>query len=197
MARFVEHDERQHEILEKALDVFVEEGFNDTTFQKVADRVDIRRTTLYQYFKDKLELFHFSIKQFLCAIEDDVMQLARQKEIMAPEKITRAMLVVLKRLETNRKLLSVILNFLVNDYSDAKILKYHIRRRTIRFRRIIANLIIDGINAGEIKPVRVREINELIFTFIKAAILELTVLHSDNIDHIISNFEAYVNLLRA
>ena len=53
MAIIVEHDKRKHEILEKALDVFIEEGYEDVTFQKIADRCGITRTTLYIYFKNK------------------------------------------------------------------------------------------------------------------------------------------------
>ena len=46
MAIIVEHDKRRHKILEKALDVFVEEGYEDVSFQKIADRCGITRTTL-------------------------------------------------------------------------------------------------------------------------------------------------------
>ena len=38
MAIVVEHDKRKAEILQKALDVFVEEGYEDVTYQKIADR---------------------------------------------------------------------------------------------------------------------------------------------------------------
>ncbi|MDX9958533.1 MAG: TetR/AcrR family transcriptional regulator, partial [Spirochaetia bacterium] len=37
MSVTVEHEKRKKEILEKALDVFVDEGYADTTFQKIAD----------------------------------------------------------------------------------------------------------------------------------------------------------------
>ncbi len=46
MAIIVEHDKRKHTILDKALDVFVDEGYEDATFQKIADRCGITRTTL-------------------------------------------------------------------------------------------------------------------------------------------------------
>ena len=57
MAIIVEHEKRKRKILEKALDVFVEEGYEDVTFQKIADRCGITRTTLYIYFKNKREIF--------------------------------------------------------------------------------------------------------------------------------------------
>ena len=61
MAIVVEHDKRKQEILQKSLDVFIEEGYEDATFQKIADRCGITRTTLYIYFKNKHEIFLGSI----------------------------------------------------------------------------------------------------------------------------------------
>ena len=53
MAIVVEHDKRKHEILEKSLELFTREGYDDVTFQKIADACGITRTTLYIYFKNK------------------------------------------------------------------------------------------------------------------------------------------------
>ena len=63
MAIVVEHEKRKKEILEKSLELFIAEGYEDVTYQKIADRCGITRTTLYIYFKNKREIFSFSIKQ--------------------------------------------------------------------------------------------------------------------------------------
>ena len=65
MSIVIEHEKRRKQILRKALSVFMEEGFEDTTFQKIADRCKITRTTLYLYFRNRQEIFNFSIKQFM------------------------------------------------------------------------------------------------------------------------------------
>ena len=62
MAVVVEHEKRRADILEKALAVFAEEGYADVTYQKIADRCGITRTTLYHYFKDKREIFILTIR---------------------------------------------------------------------------------------------------------------------------------------
>ena len=46
MAIVVEHEKRKHEILQRALDVFINEGYEDATYQKIADKCGITRTTL-------------------------------------------------------------------------------------------------------------------------------------------------------
>ena len=55
MAIVVEHEKRKKEIVDKALDLFMENGYEDVTFQKIADKCGVTRTTLYIYFKNKKE----------------------------------------------------------------------------------------------------------------------------------------------
>ena len=74
MAVLVEHSKRKREILEKSLDLFIEEGYEDVTFQKIADRCGITRTTLYIYFKNKREILVYSIKQITENLEKALLK---------------------------------------------------------------------------------------------------------------------------
>ena len=80
MAIIVEHEKRKREILERALDVFVAEGYEDATFQKISDRCGITRTTLYIYFKNKREIFMFSIKQLTEGLEQSLLEMMNNPE---------------------------------------------------------------------------------------------------------------------
>ena len=95
MATIVEHEKRKHEILQKALDVFMEEGYEDVTFQKIADRCGITRTTLYIYFKNKREIFIWSIKQLTAGIEVQLMEFIQNKELNASDCLRKMMFLVL------------------------------------------------------------------------------------------------------
>ena len=64
MAIVVEHEKRKKEILDKALDLFMENGYEDVTFQKIADKCGVTRTTLYIYFKNKKEIKRNSGKKY-------------------------------------------------------------------------------------------------------------------------------------
>ena len=46
MGIVIDHEKRKKVILKKALDVIIDEGYEDATFQKIADRCGITRTTL-------------------------------------------------------------------------------------------------------------------------------------------------------
>ena len=177
MSIVVEHEKRRREILEKALDVFMDEGFEAVTFQKIADRCGITRTTLYTYFKNKRDIFNFSIKQFLSILEIDITEIRKEKDLTHKEKLTRVMIVIIERLEENRRILSVVLNYLVYISKGDHDADYRFRRRTVRLRHILATMLIEGIRAGEFaSSVNVKDTNELLYSFLEAAVFRLVVL---------------------
>jgi AcrR family transcriptional regulator len=55
--------ERPREILEAALELFVEKGFAGTRLDDVAERAGLSKAAIYLYFDDKLALFQGVIRQ--------------------------------------------------------------------------------------------------------------------------------------
>jgi AcrR family transcriptional regulator len=176
MSIVVEHEKRRREILEKALDVFMEEGFEDVTFQKIADRCNITRTTLYIYFKNKKEIFTYSIKQLLGVMEENLHRVRKNKNLNCADKLIRVLSFIIDRLEENRRLLSVILNYLLHRAGGGSNPDYRVRRLTIRLRHILATMMIEGIRAGEIYPVNIRAADDLLYGLIESAIFRLVIL---------------------
>lgn len=179
MSIVVEHDKRRYEILKKALDVFMDEGFENATFQKIADKCGITRTTLYIYFKNKKEIFIFSIKQFLQALENDITVPMNEKGLSCTDKLIKVMTVIMESLEENRSLLSVVIDFLTYatknnaDYDSGR----RVRRRTVRMRHIQATLLIEGKKSGEFSQnVNVKDANELFYSILEATVFRLVIL---------------------
>ena len=110
MAIVVEHDKRKHEILQKSLDVFIDEGYEDATFQKIADRCGITRTTLYIYFKNKHEIFLGSIKELLSELEVILLEIAKDSKLTAKEALIKILHEIIKQCSYNKKLFSVLLS---------------------------------------------------------------------------------------
>jgi AcrR family transcriptional regulator len=176
MSIVVEHEKRRKAILEKALDVFMDEGFENATFQKIADQCGITRTTLYIYFKNKKEIFNYSIKQLLLKAEEDIQRLRADTGMGSVEKITRVLLDILKLLEQNRRLLAVILDYLVYLSKTGVDPESRVRRRTLRLRHILSSMVIEGVRAGELQKVRIKTADDLLYGFIEAALFQLVVL---------------------
>ncbi|MDR2784623.1 MAG: TetR/AcrR family transcriptional regulator [Treponema sp.] len=179
MSITVEHEKRRREILEKALDVFVDEGFENVTIQKIADRCGITRTTLYIYFKNKKEIFNYSIKQLMGEVERIIQEVRGTAALNCVEKIIRVLNVIIDKLEENRRLLMVILDYLLYLSKKDSNPDQRVRQRTLRLRHILANMVIDGVKAGEFVSVNVRAADDLLYGLLESAIFRLVVLKRD------------------
>jgi len=182
MSIIVEHERRRKEILEKALDVFVDEGFEDATFQKIADRCGITRTTLYIYFKNKKEIFNYSIKQLLQTLEEDISQIIKRKKLSLNDQLVEVMSVIIGKLEENKTLLKIVLNYVSFKTKGDSDPDYRVRRRTVRLRHILNAMLIEGVRSKEFAPVNIKDANEALYGFLEAAVFRLTILNHNNID---------------
>ena len=181
MAIAVEHDKRQKKILEKALNVFIDDGFENTTFQKIADRCGITRTILYLYFKNKREIFTYSIKQLLLNAEENIKTICADKSLNSLEKITSVLLNIIKLLEQNRQLLFVVADYLLHISKGDINPEERVRRRTVKLRRILSSIVINGIKTGELKKMKVKTAHNYLYSFIESAIFQLVILKRKNL----------------
>ena len=180
MAIVVEHDKRKHEILQKSLDVFVEQGYEDATFQKIADHCGITRTTLYIYFKNKHEIFLGSIKEPLSELETNLRDITK-KDMDSIESLKQILFTFLDACENNKKLFSVLLNYLLQLKKAGVDTNERVRRRVIKMRHLLSTVLIKGIQKGEIKSVNVKDINELLYGMIEASIFRIAVLNQESV----------------
>lgn len=196
MATVVEHDKRKQEILEKSLDVFMDEGYEDVTFQKIADRCGITRTTLYIYFKNKREIFLWSIKQLLSALEEKLMAIATDTSISTEQVLKDIMQFILDKCVENKKLFSVLLPYLVQLQKSGINTEERVRRRTIKLQHIMNCAIIRGIRSGEFRKVNIKASYEMLYGLIESAIFKIAVLNQNNISDIYSAAELAIEGLK-
>ncbi|MDR2792730.1 MAG: TetR/AcrR family transcriptional regulator [Treponema sp.] len=112
MSITIEHERRRKEILEKALDVFIEQGFKNTTFQKIANRCAVIRTSLYIYFRNKKDVFNYSIKQMLAEVEAGIQKLKRNSTQNYIERLIAVFDCIIDKIMENRRLLIAIFGYL-------------------------------------------------------------------------------------
>lgn len=183
--------------MQKALDVFMDEGFEDVTFQKIADRCGITRTTLYIYFKNKRDIFNYSIKQLLQGLEDDITKIRAEKSQSFADQLIRVMTTILERLEDNQRLLFVVLNYLSYLKKGDHDPDYRVRRRTVRLRHFLNAILIEGTRSGEFIPMNLKDANEALYGFCEAAVFRLSILHRSNVDELKSAMVLLVRQLVA
>ena len=151
MAIVVEHEKRKREILDRALDVFVEEGYEDATFQKIADKCGITRTTLYIYFKNKREIFLWSIKQLTEGLEKSLLETMKDDSLSSVEILRIVNTKIVQKCVENRRLFSVVLTYLLQLQKTGKDPGERVRRRTIRLRHLLSKIVLDGIEKANSK----------------------------------------------
>lgn len=192
MAIIVEHDKRKHEILKNALDVFVEEGYEDVTFQKIADRCGITRTTLYIYFKNKREIFLWSIKQLTSQIEVELVSLIENESMSAEDCLRKMLETIVIACEKQKELFCVLLSYLMALQKSGGEPGKRVRRRLVRLQHLLSSIIIRGIKAKEFKKVNVKAMNEMIYGLIQSLIFRLAVLDDNSVTDVINVFDTLI-----
>lgn len=188
MAIVVEHEKRKHEILQKALDVFVEEGYEDVTFQKIADRCGITRTTLYIYFKNKREIFLWSIKEMLSGLELSLNAIVSDQNLSSESALRQILSKLIDECQENRKTFSVLLTYLMQLKKSGIDPGERVRRRVIRLRHLMTTVIIRGIQSGEFKELNIRDMNELLYGLIESVIFRIAVLDEKDVSFVRTSF---------
>lgn len=64
---------RQNEILDAAKEVFVGRDFSAVTMEEIADQAAMSRTTIYQYFKNKTELYGSVVLRDMDSLADGMI----------------------------------------------------------------------------------------------------------------------------
>lgn len=197
MAIVVEHDKRKQEILQKSLDVFIEEGYEDATFQKIADRCGITRTTLYIYFKNKHEIFLGSIKELLAELEISLKKIMNTSSLNAELSLRKVLSTLADSIESNKKLFSVLLNYLMQLKKSGVDTNERVLRRVIRLRHLLSTILIKGIQSKEFKKINVKDINDTLYGLLESAIFRIAVLNKDDVADVRAALNTTVDLFKA
>jgi len=197
LAVAVEHEQRRKKILEKALTVFMDDGFENATFQKIADRCGITRTILYLYFKNKREIFTYSIKQLLLNVEENINQITADKSLKSADKIIKILMSIFDLVEKNRQLLCVVLDYLLHISKGDADPETKVRRRTLKFRRILSSLLIEGVKQKEIKKVDIKLVSDFLYSFVESAIFQIVVLKRKTLNELMDTVVFAVKQIEA
>ena len=197
MAVVVEHEKRKHEILAKSLDLFIDEGYEDVTFQKIADRCGITRTTLYIYFKNKREIFIWSIKELTATLEVKLREIIADEKLSSVDCLDRVLDIILNECEGNKKLFKILLVYLIQIQKTGENAGKRISRRVIRLKHLLNVILIRGQEAGEIKKAPIKTIIDMIYSLLESAVFRLAVAGDENVDESRMLFHSFIENLRA
>lgn len=174
MPKIVDHEERKRDIMEMALAIFIEEGYSNTKLANIADKCCIARTTLYQYFGNKDDIFKYAIKTFTDSLQVDYRNLGTRTDIEPDEKLRMIIMDIIDVCFTRRELLFLLLEFLIQVKSEGRRFARSLNRRTIRIRKLFSRIICDGIRMGLFKDLHVPSMTDILVSQIESIVVQLS-----------------------
>jgi TetR/AcrR family transcriptional regulator len=147
---------RPQELLDAALELFVEKGFAATRSEEVAALAGVSKGTLYLYYPSKEELLKAVIRRNISAEIDEGVDIVRNFEGPTTELLSHLIHEWWRRIgETKASGICKIVVSEVRNFPD--IAQFYLEEVIEPAERMIASVIERGIARGEFRPVPVHE----------------------------------------
>jgi AcrR family transcriptional regulator len=144
-----EFEERRHMIAQEAVQLFVQQGFNETSMRQIAQATGMGKSTLYDYFPGKDDIIVYILQQHLNALMNRAQGILAQP-IRAEEKLRAVMNMHLAFLLEQKA-------FYLRVMFEAQRLKVEsqerIQKERYAFQDMIKGLIEQGIQEGSFREV--------------------------------------------
>ncbi len=164
---------RRNEILEASMYVFFEKGYNTTGIADIADRVGIGKSTVYEYFDSKADLFIETFRWFVMKSKEIMERESKERKTKSIKKQI-AKLIDQKIVMTGNNKKKVNVNFfhLMMEFKSSEISEELTHKLIIalknaheEFKNGIVRMLEAGINNGEfMRTTNVRIVSEIIFS---------------------------------
>jgi AcrR family transcriptional regulator len=177
---------RPQELLDAALQLFVEKGFAATRSEEVAHRAGVSKGTLYLYYPSKEELFKAVVRQSMSSLIAEGIELADAYQGSSSELLAMLMDIWWQKVGNtpaagiHKIVLSEVRNFpeLAQFYADEVIRPAD---------RLFSTVVQRGIDRGEFRPVPVHEVAHvlmapMIFLSLHRHSFGACPVHGDDID---------------
>lgn len=164
--------------MEKAKIVFAKRGYHNTNLSHISQKCGMGRTTLYQYFKNKDEIFYHTVGSTLEEINTQVDVITANEELTFIEKIKEIIQQLTESRDNNQTFILLLETWLVLNREKNEMLD-KLKNDIQELKEKLENLIRDAIEAREIKPVDSKSLAATIYTFIETFTLNRS---SDGID---------------
>lgn len=132
-------EDRRKQILDSALKVFIEKGYNGTTTQEIANAADISEVTLFRHFSSKQEIFMEGIEPII--VNTLKSSIIASKELSPIEQFKYILIERIKLISKNHGVIKLIL--MESDVSDGLINLNYIDKVKSIFKTMILDMGFD------------------------------------------------------
>ena len=150
-ARMVDRPAKTGAILRAAAQVFAEQGYRAATMDAIAERAGIGKGTLYEYFRNKQELFFAVFDHYIASMERLARESIEVRSATTGARIRQAIHTVLAMSAEERDLFPLVFEFWSASASPDRQTRVAtlFRGCYAKFRTLIAGQIREGQQNGE------------------------------------------------
>lgn len=159
--------------MEKAKIVFAKRGYHNTNLSHISQKCGMGRTTLYQYFKNKDDIFYHTVGNALEEIQTQVEVITQNDQMTFVEKIKQIIYQLTEEQKNNNTFILLLEVWLVLRRENNEILE-DLKGQTQQLKQTIEYLIKEAIDAKEIIPIDSGSLAEAVYTFIETFTLQRT-----------------------
>jgi AcrR family transcriptional regulator len=147
-------DNRRAEILRAAFEAFAERGYDKTSMDDIVRRCGLSKGTLYWHFKNKHDLLIATINMAMGGIRQS-MEAIMNQDAPAGERLRRMFIETSDSFLEDPNLIGLLANFFFQSSQSPE--AQHVMRSAYDiFVSLLEQLIQEGIDSGEFRPVDAR-----------------------------------------
>ena len=145
------------ELLDAALDLFVERGFKATRSEDVAARAGVSKGTLYLYYPSKEELLKAVISHYVVNQIAEGSEIIREFEGNSSELLAMVLLLWWERIGETRA--SGIIKLMTSEVRNfPEVAQFYVDEVVTPSNQMLAQVIQRGVDRGEFRAVNVPEV---------------------------------------
>ncbi len=169
MPKIVDKEERMNTILKKAMEVFERVGYKDSNLTLIAEECSLSRPTVYQYFKDKRDIYYYAVKKVTSEMFTRYSHFAfdegKENEI---ERLDMIVTDLFEKARNNEGALSNLIEFMLLEKRNGVDVYGVINARTAKLRILLKRIILQGIHHGTIRDCDSEKVGDEVYHLIQA-----------------------------
>jgi AcrR family transcriptional regulator len=187
-------------ILDSAERPFVEKGYNDTSINEIAELADFSRTSIYQYFKSKEEIYLALLDRYSDVLIERLAE-ATAKPNRTVDKIRAFLNEIRQVMKLKPNFFS--LYFIQRNQVEPRLSpeqKRQLNAKRRRLENIFRDFYREGVEKGEVRDIRVKDASNLFFAQVTGMML-LHEYYGDEFDvtldeHLDQSLQLYIEFVQ-
>lgn len=197
MPKKIDHELRKIKILQTALIVFAKEGYKDSNLSLIAQECGISRPTIYQYFKDKDEIYYYAVKLVTNKMFEKYGEYAWDSDENVLDRIISICSDIIDTGVEHIGELTSLVDVMFLMRKEGTDFNKVILRRTAKLNILFKRLLRLGIDRGDIKPgTSIEKVTEHISLLLQSFCIEFAFLELKDANKNKELISTYLNFLR-